>query len=42
MGVNGRTVKADTTVTQEESINVTNDVDNNLKENVENTVSVEE
>ncbi|EFQ45633.1 Gram-positive signal peptide protein, YSIRK family [Lactobacillus gasseri MV-22] len=42
MGVNGRTVKADTTVTQEESINVTNDVANNLKENVENTVSVEE
>ena len=42
MGVNGRTVKADTTVTQEENINVTNDVANNLKENVENTVSVEE
>ncbi|WP_049151220.1 mucin-binding protein [Lactobacillus gasseri] len=42
MGVNGRTVKADTTVTQEESINVTNNVANNLKENVENTVSVEE
>lgn len=42
MGVNGRTVKADTTVAQEESVNVTSNLADSLKENVENTVSTEE
>lgn len=41
MGVNNQTVKADTTVAQEESVSVS-DTTNDLKENTESTVSTEE